>query len=147
MPPHPQPLPLGPLERQVLETLWAHGPLAVRDVIRHLPTDYAYTTIATVLGNLKRKGCVDTIRQGRATVYRPTRTPAEHDAADMRGILAASADRSATILRFADSISADDLALLRAHLNAAGSDSAGTGSADAGSADADSADTAPEAGA
>jgi len=133
----PQPLPLGPLERQVLETLWAHGPLPVRGVIRQLPADYAYTTIATVLGNLRRKGCVDAVRQGRSTVYRPTRTPAEHDAADMRGILAASADRTATILRFADSISADDLALLRAHLNAADSGSADT---------APEEDTAPEAG-
>lgn len=132
----PQPLTLGPLERQVLETLWAHGPLPVRGVIEHLPTEYAYTTIATVLTNLKRKGCVDTVRQGRSTVYRPTRTPAEHDAADMRGILAASADRSATILRFADSISADDLALLRAHLSAA----------DTSAADTNSTDTAPEAG-
>ena len=49
-----QPRPLGPLERQVLETLWAHGPLPVRGVILHLPAEYAYTTIATVLDNLKR---------------------------------------------------------------------------------------------
>ncbi|HJG80414.1 MAG TPA: BlaI/MecI/CopY family transcriptional regulator [Brevibacterium senegalense] len=128
-----QPRPLGPLERQVLETLWAHGPLPVRGIILHLPAEYAYTTIATVLGNLKRKGCVDTVRRDRSTVYRPTSTPAEHDAAHMRGILAASADRSATILRFADSISPDDLALLRAHLGAAG-------------ADGDPTDTGPEAG-
>lgn len=113
-----EPKTLGPLERQVLEILWDDGPLAVRQVIDLLPTDPAYTTIATVLTNLKRKRYVRARRDGRSTLYEPVTGRADHDAAVMGGVLAASRDRSATILRFADSMSPEDLALLRDHLRA-----------------------------
>lgn len=109
---------LGPLERQVVEILWDHGPRTVRQVIDRLPTDPAYTTIATVLANLKRKGVVTTVHEGRSTQYVPTVSRADHDAAVMGGVLAASRDRSATILRFAESMSAADLGVLRDHLRA-----------------------------
>lgn len=111
-----QPKALGPLERQVLEILWDHGARTVRQVIDLLPTDPAYTTIATVLTNLKRKRYVRTQRDGRSTLYEPLSSRADHDAAVMGGVLAASRDRSATILRFADSMSADDLDLLKDYL-------------------------------
>lgn len=109
---------LGPLERQVVEILWDHGPRTVRQVIDRLPTDPAYTTIATVLANLKRKGVVTTVHEGRSAHYVPTVSRADHDAAVMGGVLAASRDRSTTILRFAESMSAGDLAVLRDHLRA-----------------------------
>ncbi|SMX72299.1 Predicted transcriptional regulator [Brevibacterium sp. Mu109] len=115
-----QPKALGPLERQVLEILWDHGPLTVRQVIDQLPTDPAYTTIATVLTNLKRKRYVRSQREGSSTRYVPVTSRADHDAAVMGGVLAASRDRSATILRFADSMSAEDLDLLREHLRTQG---------------------------
>ncbi|UUZ43527.1 BlaI/MecI/CopY family transcriptional regulator [Janibacter limosus] len=41
----------GALEAQVMDVLWDHGPATVREVIEHLPSDPAYTTIATVLTN------------------------------------------------------------------------------------------------
>ena len=87
----------APLERQVLEILWDHGPLTVRQVIDQLPTDPAYTTIATVLTNLKRKRYVRSQREGSSTRYVPVTSRADHDAAVMGGVLAASRDRSATI--------------------------------------------------
>ena len=111
-----QPRALGPLERQVLEILWDRGALTVRQVIDALPTDPAYTTIATVLTNLKRKRYARSRREGRSTSYEPVTSREDHDAAVMGGVLAASRDRSATILRFADSMSAEDLDLLREHL-------------------------------
>lgn len=110
------PKPLGPLERQVLEILWDHGARSVRQVIDLLPTDPAYTTIATVLSNLKRKRYVRTRRDGRSSLYEPLFSRADHDAAVMGGVLAASRDRSATILRFADSMSAEDIGLLKDYL-------------------------------
>ena len=39
---------LGALEAQVMDVLWDHGPATVREVIEHLPSDPAYTTIATL---------------------------------------------------------------------------------------------------
>ncbi len=115
-----QPKALGPLERQVLEILWDHDALTVRQVIDVLTTGPAYTTIATVLTNLKRKRYVRARRDGRSTLYEPVTSRADHDAAVMGGVLAASRDRSATILRFADSMSSEDLDLLREHLRAQG---------------------------
>ena len=55
--PSAPPLPrLGALEAQVMDVLWDHGPATVREVIDRLPREPAYTTIATVLANLGRKG-------------------------------------------------------------------------------------------
>lgn len=120
-----RPKPLGPLERQVMEILWDHGARSVRQVIDLLPTDPAYTTIATVLSNLKRKRYVRTRRDGRSSLYEPLLSRADHDAAVMGGVLAASRDRSATILRFADSMSAEDIDLLKDYLRRQESDGQG----------------------
>src|SRR5699024_2867854 len=47
---HARDLPrLGALEAQVMDVLWDHGTLTVREVIDHLGGAPAYTTIATVL--------------------------------------------------------------------------------------------------
>lgn len=62
---------LGTLEAQVMDVLWDHGPATVREVIEHLPSDPAYTTIATVLTNLDRKHLVTITRQKRSTRYSP----------------------------------------------------------------------------
>jgi len=50
-----EPLRLGALERQVMNVLWDLGASTIRSVIESLSSDPAYTTIATVLGNLVRK--------------------------------------------------------------------------------------------
>src|SRR5699024_12045888 len=52
---HLGPVPLGALERQVMEVLWDDGDLTVRELISALGDVHAYTTIATVLSNLDRK--------------------------------------------------------------------------------------------
>lgn len=107
---------LGALESQVMDVLWDHGPATVRGVIAHLPQDPAYTTIATVLTNLARKGLVESAKQGHATVHQARVTREEHVAAMMNQALAASRDRAASILHFAESIPETDLDLLREFL-------------------------------
>ena len=47
------PLRLGSLEQQVMDALWDDGALTIRDVITGLGANHAYTTIATVLANLR----------------------------------------------------------------------------------------------
>src|SRR5699024_11513429 len=56
---HPVPR-LGELEQQVMDLLWDASPRSVRDVMDALPHSPAYTTIATVMQNLRTKAMVDT---------------------------------------------------------------------------------------
>jgi predicted transcriptional regulator len=108
---------LGALETQVLDVLWDHGPVTVRQVIERLPSDPAYTTIATVLTNLDRKNLVTITRQNHSTRY-AARVSRQERAADlMEEVLRASRDRAASILQFVDSMPEDDLDLLRNYLN------------------------------
>lgn len=107
---------LGALEAQVMDILWDHGASTIREVIDHLPTDPAYTTIATVLTNLDRKHLVTVTRQGRSTRYAARIGREEHAAQLMGQVLEASRDRAASILHFVESMPQDDLELLREYL-------------------------------
>lgn len=103
--------------------LWASDqPLSVRAVLDRLQTgrELAYTTVMTVLENLRRKGMVGRVKAGRAFDYRPLLSREEHTATLMQEVLAGSADRRATLLRFAEQITPDELASLRAALESLG---------------------------
>lgn len=98
--PSPVPVPLGALEQRVIEVLWDHGALTVREVIAAFESDHAYTTITTVLSNLERKRMVTSRRAGRYVRHRPTRSRSEHVAELMEHALSTSHDRTASILHF-----------------------------------------------
>ncbi|WP_426621888.1 BlaI/MecI/CopY family transcriptional regulator [Microbacterium sp. As-52] len=108
---------LGALESQVMNVLWEHGPATVREVIDGLPTDPAYTTIATVLGNLDRKGLLVITRQGRSTRYAAGISRQEHAAGLIDQVLAGTHDRVSSILQFVDSMPANEIDLLREYLD------------------------------
>jgi len=115
---HPSDLPrLGTLECEVMDALWDHGSGTVREVINRLPSPLAYTTIATVLGNLTRKGMVTVSRADRSTRYAARVSREEHAAELMSQVLQTSGDRSASILHFVESIPEADLDLLRDYLH------------------------------
>ena len=107
---------LGALEAQVMDVLWDHGPATVREVIEHLPSAPAYTTIATVLTNLDRKRLGTITGQSRSTRYSAKLSRHEHAAGLMEQVLEASRDRAASILQFVDSMPEHDLDLLRDYL-------------------------------
>ncbi|MEV4103407.1 BlaI/MecI/CopY family transcriptional regulator [Nonomuraea sp. NPDC049649] len=107
---------LGALETQVMDVLWDHGPRTIRGIIDQLPKQPAYTTIATVLTNLGRKGLVTARREQHSTWYEARIRREEHVASVMRHALETSRDRAGTILHFIDTIPADDLDLLRDYL-------------------------------
>jgi predicted transcriptional regulator len=112
---------LGQLEAVVMARLWAADrPVSVRDVVEDLRHDrtIAYTTVMTVLDNLRRKGMVTRTKHGRAYRYRPTLTREEHAAALMEQVLAGSDDRQATLLHFVEQITPLELEQLRDALNA-----------------------------
>ncbi|WP_112137101.1 BlaI/MecI/CopY family transcriptional regulator [Glycomyces dulcitolivorans] len=113
---------LGELEAAVMDVLWAaSGPLTVREVLGSLAREPepAYTTVMTVLDNLHRKDNVTRERVGRAWAYRPAQTREEFDAEAMAAVLESASDRGATLLRFIDKISPEELARLRELMDAA----------------------------
>lgn len=111
-----EPVRLGALEAQVMDLLWAGDSFTVRGIIDRLPSEPAYTTIATVLSNLRKKGLVCTGKDGHSTLYGACLSRQEHTARIMEHALNDSGDRVASILRFVDNMPEDDLRLLREHL-------------------------------
>lgn len=65
---------LGPLETEVMETVWSLGDTTVRDVHAALAQrrDLAYTTIMTTMARLAAKGLLERDTSGLAHRYRPT---------------------------------------------------------------------------
>jgi predicted transcriptional regulator len=112
---------LGQLEAVVMARLWAADrPVSVRDMVEGLRPDrtLAYTTVMTVLDNLRRKGMVSRTKDGRAYRYSPVLSRDEHTAALMEQVLASSDNRQATLLHFVEQIAPQELAQLRDALNA-----------------------------
>lgn len=110
---------LGSLESVVMEVLWAsREPTSVREVVHSLSyRSPAYTTISTVLENLRRKGWVDRERTGRLWYYRALRDRAAHAADRMHGALADSGNHHAALLRFVDHMKPEDVDVLRTLLS------------------------------
>jgi predicted transcriptional regulator len=106
---------LGELEAQVMGKIWARpGPVTVRDIVGDLQHDrrIAYTTVMTVMDNLRKKGWLRRQQDGRAYRYEPTVTGEEHNAGVMRQALAASSDRAGTLMRFIGELSAEEASAL-----------------------------------
>jgi predicted transcriptional regulator len=72
---------LGGLERDVLEIVWRHGALTVRDTCDRLGGAVAYTTVMTTMDRLFKKGLLARQKEGRAFVYSATATPEELEGA------------------------------------------------------------------
>lgn len=60
---------LGPLEVDVMETVWSFGPSNVRDVVGRMERKLAYTTVMTTLDRLYKKGLLNREMTDRAFVY------------------------------------------------------------------------------
>lgn len=71
---------LGPLETEVMETVWKLGDTTVRDVHAELSKrrDIAYTTVMTTMARLASKGLLDRDTSGLAHRYRPSLSREEY---------------------------------------------------------------------
>ena len=68
---------LSPLELQIIEALWTHGALSVREVQEQFPEDArpAYTTVQTTLYRMEAKKAVRRARKiGNAHIFEPVVT-------------------------------------------------------------------------
>lgn len=97
-----------------MEILWerSDGEVTVRDVADVL-SDYAYTTVATVLDRLVHKGMVRRRKDGRTIRFTSIGTPGAHTALLMHEALAVDRDADAALVRFAETLSPSEAAVLR----------------------------------
>lgn len=110
--------PMGALEDNVMEYLWLVGaPASPAEVHAAVAPELAYTTVTTVLTRLWEKGRLERERQGRAFVYAPVRSEADHRADLMRTSLSDAADRGAVLSSFVDALDSTDLDVLRSLLD------------------------------
>ncbi|MGQ0843421.1 MAG: BlaI/MecI/CopY family transcriptional regulator [Sporichthyaceae bacterium] len=111
---------IGELEAEIMSRLWsADSPRTVRDLLTDLSPErpLAYTTVQTVMDNLRRKGFLVREPVGRAYAYRPVMTREQYTASLMGEALDASSDRSATLVAFIEALNAREAAELRAALD------------------------------
>jgi BlaI family transcriptional regulator, penicillinase repressor len=60
---------LGDLEREVMQLVWAHGPVSAEAVRKRLPRRLKESTVRTVLRRLEDKGYADHTVEGRTYIY------------------------------------------------------------------------------
>ena len=124
---------LGELEARVMRRIWDRdGPVTVRDITDDLRRDrpIAYTTVMTVMDNLRKKGWLRRTDHGRAYRYEPIVSGDEYSADVMRQGLAASSDPAAALMRFVGELSSEEAsALEEAYRRLAGGIGAGPGDA------------------
>jgi len=110
----------GELEAEVMERMWAaEAPRTVRDVHTEVTAErpLAYTTVMTVMDKLHRKGWLTRQPAGRAYAYTPTVSKERYTADLMGEALAASSDRSATLVAFLDQLDPAEADQLRSALD------------------------------
>jgi predicted transcriptional regulator len=106
---------LGDLERRVMDVLWDSEitPLTGREVADQLP-DRAYTTVLTILERLGRKNFVERSTDGRTHRFAAADTREAYRAELMIDALGEpTANRSAVLVRFAESVSPAEAEVLR----------------------------------
>jgi predicted transcriptional regulator len=99
----------GELEATVMDRIWnADAPRSVRDLMEDLQRErtIAYTTVMTVMERLFRKGLLTRVEQSRAYWYSPAQSRADYTAGLMADTLANSTDKAATLVHFAERVSA-----------------------------------------
>jgi len=117
-------VPLGELERDVMDRLWSAGsPLTVREVHEQLAAHrkIAYTTVMTVLDRLAKKKVVRQEREGRAFRYSPAATREQMVAdlmLDALGGVPGVGDRQAALVHFVGGVSQAEAHALREALDA-----------------------------
>lgn len=106
--------PDGALEHEILSVLWASDiALQPGDIKERLPFDLAYTSVATVLGRLLKKGLLERDGAGRAYAYRAVVDESELASRRMRDVLMSSGDRSEVLAGFVKTLSKGDAAEVR----------------------------------
>lgn len=111
---------LTPLEALIMDVVWDHGEVTVRQVQHalHPKRQLAYTSVLTMMQVLERKNVVRSRREGRANVYQATVSRTRfglRSASDVvNSFFAGSVPAMVSHFADADSLSAEDLRQLEA---------------------------------
>lgn len=106
----------GQLETAIMDVIWSQDrPYLVREVRErlHYGRPVAYTTVMTVMTILHGKGVLLREKHGRAWRYWPAERREEHDARLMAEILRSGGNCRATLHRFLDRISDEEIDQIR----------------------------------
>lgn len=75
-------------EEEVMQKVWQLGECTVKDVLQRMPEPQPpYTTLASVMQNLKRKLFVRQRQQGKTYVYEPAIRESEYKSGFMSGFV------------------------------------------------------------
>ena len=88
-------------ELELMEVLWTLGEGSARGVMEALPPEgrRAYTTVATMLRVLEKKGLVTTRRDGRADIYSPVLSREDYELRSVQVLTRKLFDRPAVWTR------------------------------------------------
>lgn len=118
--------PDGALEHDVLSVLWnAERPLLPGEINERLAGGYAYTSVATILSRLLRKGLVDRVPAGRAFAYSAAIDEPDLAVRRIGELLDAASDRSLVLTRLIGGLSDREAKAIRAMLDRARRDDRG----------------------
>ncbi|CFY01924.1 BlaI transcriptional regulatory family [Syntrophomonas zehnderi OL-4] len=106
-------------EFEIMKVLWAkEQPLSVQDICDELlHKNWKYSTVATLLGRMKKKGIVEGVKSGYAYYYTPLTDEKEYKKSQTRKLISKLYDGSAKKLiasLYSDNeMSAEDIAELK----------------------------------
>ncbi|QRX90291.1 BlaI/MecI/CopY family transcriptional regulator [Streptomyces noursei] len=119
------PRPLGELEGAAMTRIWEwNRPATVREVLEDLQKErpIAYTTVMTVLDNLRQKGSVHREVEGRAYRYKAVSTRAAYAAALMNEAWSTSDNPAVALVAFFGMMSPEQRQALRDAIRVAQAD-------------------------
>lgn len=107
---------LGELETELMERVWAHKEVSVRNVYNEMHQRLAYTTLMTTLDRLHKKGLLRRRREGKAYFYSAALTEQQYRES-LTGhffemVLHGSENSSAILSRFVEAVSETDEEML-----------------------------------
>lgn len=110
-------------ELSILKSFWQDGPATIRELIDRLGTEWAYTTVQTLVTRLVEKGHVRADRRGMAHLFTATRAREELAHRRVEEVASSLLDGATAplVLRLVENgkFSADDIKSFRKLLRAA----------------------------
>lgn len=85
---------LSPQEEQALRAVYAAGEGSVKHFLEHLEEPQPYTTLASTLKNLEKKGFLESRLSGNVYLYRPVFSEAEYKKRYLNSIVKSYFDNS-----------------------------------------------------
>ena len=119
--------PLTATELEMMNVIWRIGPCSVLQVVEQLrpERELAYTSVSTIVRILEQKGYVISSKEGRGHLYEAAVSKEDYQRSTVQRMVTSVFDNTPALLvrRLLDteSLSADDLAQIRALLRKKGS--------------------------